>query len=90
MFRQVDIERETAQYQRRGNSRDQDSREQRSNDHVEQVVAGVDGRNADYDADQDVDHARARHVVVHGFADMAHGNPPRQIGHGGQADEGGK
>ena len=53
-------------------------------------MPGVDGSDPDDDADQDVDQAGARDVVVHGFADTADDDPPRQVGHGGQADKGGQ
>ena len=90
VFGQVNVELETTQRQRRSDAGDQNRREQRGDDDVKQIVAGVNGGDSDHNADQNVDHASARDVVVHGFADAAGDDATRQVGHGGEADEDGE
>lgn len=90
MFGQVDIEGEAAKHLRRGDAGNQNGREQRGDDNIKQVVAGVDGRDSDDDADQDIDQAGVGDVVIHGLAETAGDDTPRQVGDSGEPDEGGK
>jgi len=90
MLGQVDIEREAAENLRRGDAGNQNGRKHRGNDHVEQVVARVDGGDSDDDADEDVDQTGARYVIIHRLADARGNDSPRQVRDGGQADKSGE
>ena len=87
MLRQVHIERQAAQHPRRGDTGNDDRRQQRGDDYVEQIIPCIDGSDPDDYADQDIKQAGAGDVVIHCLAHAARDNSPRQVRNGRESDK---
>ena len=88
MLRQMDVQLEMAQNQRRTDAGNQNGGEQCRNDDIEQVISRVNGGDADDERDSDINEAGARDLVVHGIAHTGSDYTSRQVWYGRQSNHG--